>query len=303
MLALVCYYTKGFAVIHQGEFKPICIKGVVIMKKLIRIAAAALTMLMVTVCFAGCEKKNVQTDASVASQSSANSDYQYIMDKGEMIVGVTKYEPMDYKDENGKWVGFDAEFAEAVGKKLGVKIKFIEIDWDNKVFELESKSIDCVWNGMTLNEKVLSQMSCSDPYVINAQVVVMKADEVANYKDAASMKDIEFAVEKGSAGEDAAKDAKFNYTAVNTQADALMEVASGSADACVIDITMAKAMTGKGTSYENLGISISLTSEEYGIGFRKGSDMTEKINGLISELKADGTLDDLAKKYKQTLVD
>ena len=220
-----------------------------------------------------------------------------------MVIGVTLYEPMNYKDENGNWTGFDTEFAQAVCEKLGVEAEFIVIDWDNKIFELDSKKIDCAWNGMTLTDEVKESMSCTKPYVKNEQVVVMKADAVKNYTDVASLKDLTFAAESGSAGEAALKDLSLdaNLTSVAAQSDALMEVKSGSVQACVIDNTMANAMTGEGTSYSELAQGISLTSEEYGVGFRKGSDLTAEVDKIIDEMKADGSLQKLADKYNLTL--
>ena len=262
------------------------------MKKVLSFALGAL----MTVAMVGC-------GGNSSSNSSSASDSKYITDKGTLIVGITDYAPMDFKDDNGNWTGFDAEFAEAVGKKMGVKVEFVEINWDNKFLELNSKSIDCIWNGMTITTEVTENTSCSKAYVKNEQVVVMKSDKLADYTDAESMKGLKFSAESGSAGEAAANDAGFNVTAVTAQSDALMEVASGSADACVIDGTMAKAMTGEGTSYADIAVGITLTSEEYGVGFRKGSDMAEKLNGYIDELKNDGTLQDLAEKYELALAD
>ncbi len=230
-----------------------------------------------------------------------DSDLAKIISKGTLVVGITDYAPMDYKDPGSdEWTGFDAEFAEAFGEAIGVKVEFIEVDWDNKFFELESNKIDCIWNGMTITDEVKLNTSCSAAYVKNAQVVVMAADKVADYADAASMADLSFAVESGSAGEQAAKDNKFAYTAVLTQADALMEVQSGTADACIIDITMANAMTGEGTSYDKLAKGIELTSEEYGVGFRKGSDATAVLNAFMMAQK-ENVLVPLAAKYELTL--
>lgn len=231
-------------------------------------------------------------------------DFAYIKEKGKMIVGMTVYAPMNYYEDEAKTIltGFDTEFALAVGEKLGVEIEFFEIaDWDSKFTELRTKNIDCVWNGMTITDEALKNSSVSDPYVKNAQVVVMKADKLAEYPDAESMKDLVFVVEQGSAGKDAAEAAGLNYTEVKYQSDALLEVKSGAADACVIDITMAANMTGEGTSYAELGYSLELSTEEYGISFRKGSDVTAKVNEIIAELKADGTLQALAEKYELTL--
>ena len=233
----------------------------------------------------------------------AESDLEYIQGKGKIVVGITDYAPMDYLDENGKWTGFDAEFAKLFAEKIGVDVEFFVLpDWGMKVFELDTKNIDVIWNGMTINEELLLTTSISDPYVVNAQVVVMKKDVVANYPDVASLKKLNFAVESGSVGEDALKDIGIdNYIAQQDQTSALMEVAAGTADACVIDITMAKAMTGEGTSYDNLAIGIALTSEEYGVAFRKDSDATAKLNEVMAELIADGTLVELAAKYELTL--
>ncbi len=229
----------------------------------------------------------------------ADDDLTYIQDKGELIIGVTQYEPMNYLNENGEWAGFDTEFAQAACKKLGVTAVFQEIDWDNKILELNSKSIDCVWNGMTLTDEVLNAMTCSQPYINNAQVIVMKADEIENYNTVASLSDLSFAAEAGSAGEAALQENELTsaYTAVSTQADALLEVASGSSDACVIDITMAAAMTGEGTSYADPTYGLELTREEYGIGFRKDSAAAAAVDDIIDQLIEDGTLQALADKY------
>ena len=242
-----------------------------------------------------------------ACGASSDSDLKYIQKKGTMIVGITDYEPMDYKDENGNWTGFDAELAEQVCEKLGVKCEFLVLgDWGKKFYELETKNIDAIWNGMTITDEVKLNTNCSDAYVVNAQVLVMKADALANYTTPESLSDLTFAVENGSAGQEAVLGIGIpedQIIAVQDQAAALMEVAAGTSDACVIDITMANAMTGEGTSYADLAAGISLTSEEYGIGFRKDSDVTAKVNELLQEMKADGSLQALADKYSLTLAD
>ena len=242
-----------------------------------------------------------------ACGSSSDSDLKYIQKKGTMIVGITDYAPMDYKDENGNWTGFDAECAELVCKELGVKCEFFVLaDWGKKFYELETKNIDAIWNGMTITEEVKLNTNCSDPYVINAQVLVMKADVVGDYDAVELLSSLTFAVENGSAGQDAVMGLGIPETqivATQDQAAALMEVSAGTSDACVIDITMAKAMTGEGTSYADLAPGISLTSEEYGVGFRKDSDVTAKVNEIMDKLKADGTMQALADKYSLTLAD
>jgi len=253
--------------------------------------AMLLVTLMLVSCFAGCA-------------STDQSDLAYVQKTGKLIVGITDYAPLDFKDENGNWTGFDAEFARLFAEELGVECEFFVLaDWGKKFYELETKNIDVIWNGMTITDEVKLNTSCSNPYVINAQVVVMKADAVANYPDAESMKNLTFAVENGSAGQDAAVAmGAANIVPLQDQAAALMEVAAGTSDACVIDITMANAMTGEGTNYADLAKGISLTEEMYGVGFRKDSDLTAKFNDFMAKLMADGTLDALAEKYSLTLV-
>lgn len=263
-------------------------KGESIMKKF---TALLLTLALLLPCLAGCGKKDT------------GSDLAYVQDKGTLIVGITEYAPMDYKDENGQWTGFDADFARAVAKELGVEVQFIEIDWDNKYFELDSKAIDCVWNGMTITEEVKRNAAVSNPYVKNAQVVVMSDEFAADYNAVELLQTLNFAVEAGSAGAEALDALGItDYTQVQTQSGALMEVAAGTADACVIDITMANAMTGEGTGYPNLTIAQELNTEEYGIGFRKNSDLVAKVNELMAAMMTDGTLDALAETYGLTLV-
>ncbi len=225
--------------------------------------------------------------------------------KGKLIVGITEYAPMDYKDENGKWTGFDAEFAEMFAKELGYEVEFKVIEWDNKLLELESGAIDCIWNGMTITGEITESCAVSEPYVRNQQVVVMKADKAAAYTDAESMKDLKFAAESGSAGQTSIIDninENANLTAVSAQSDALLEVASGSVDACVIDATMAAAMTGEGTSYADLTVVLTLADEEYGVAFRKDSDLCAKFNEFKKKITDSGELKTLADKYCLTLI-
>ncbi len=228
---------------------------------------------------------------------SADSDVSYIKEKGTLIVGITDFAPMDYKDDNGEWIGFDADMAKKVAESLGVKVEFVEIDWDNKILELENKSIDVVWNGMTLTDEVTKSMECTKAYLNNAQVVVVPAADADNYKTAQDVAGLSFAVESGSAGEQAAVDNSFDYTSLTSQADAVMEVAAGTSGACIIDLLMAGAMVGSGTSYENLAHTVELTTEEYGIGCRKGSDLAAFINDELSKYYADGSMTTIAKTY------
>lgn len=254
----------------------------------------AVVLAVLTVCFAFAACSNGSSDAS---NKSSKTDSEKIIESGKLVVGITDFAPMDYKDDNGNWIGFDADLANMVAEKLGVKAEFVEIDWDNKFLELQTGSIDCIWNGMTITDEVKNNSSVTNAYAMNQQIVVTKSELAGKLKTVDDLKDLSFAVENGSAGQSAAEDNGLNATAVTAQSDALLEVASGSSDACIIDSTMAAAMTGEGTDYADLKSSVVLVDEQYGISFRKESDMTEKVNKIIADFKADGTLQKLADKY------
>lgn len=256
------------------------------MKKKLVTMALAFAMVFSMAIFSGCGDGEEET-----------SDLEYVTGKGKLVVGITDFAPMDYKDENGEWIGFDAEMARAFAEELGVEVEFIEIDWDSKEMELENKSIDCVWNGMTLTDAVKEAMETSNPYCNNAQVVVVKADVADQYQEKEACAELNFAVEAGSAGAAVANEEGWKTTEVQTQAAALMEIEAGTAEAAIIDLLMAGAMIGEGTSYENLTYTCSLTSEEYGVGFRKGSELAQKLNEFFVAKYQDGTMIEIAEKY------
>lgn len=245
------------------------------------------------------------TDAPDASadQKTDESDVAYVQNKGTLVVGMTDFAPMDYRDTDGNWIGFDADMASAFAKSLGVNVEFQEITWDYKVMELNAKSIDCVWNGMTLNDEVKAAMDTGKAYCLNAQVLVVPADKAADFENLTSLEGLNVAVESGSAGEDAAEALGASTTAVAKQADALMEVSAGTADAAVIDLLMAGAMIGEGTNYANLTYTVNLNtaqgleSEEYGVGFRKGSDLVAAWNDFWSAAIADGSVLETGTTY------
>ena len=238
--------------------------------------------------------------APAADQTAADSDMAYVQSKGTLVVGITDFAPMDYQNESGEWIGFDADMAKAFAESLGVSVEFVEIDWDNKLLELGSKSIDCVWNGMTLTDEVTSAMSCSNAYCNNSQVVIVPADKAADYADVEACKALSFAVEAGSAGMAEVEKLGASFTEVKDQATALMEVAAGTSDAAVIDSLMAGAMVGEGTSYDSLTYTVSLNAEEgeqYGVGFRQGSDLADALNDFFAAAYANGSMQACAETY------
>lgn len=249
------------------------------MKKIFAIILAAISVLSTVAC----------------SKQGQQSDLDYILGKGVLVVGVTEFEPMDYMDESGEWIGFDADLAKAFGESLGVKVEFVKIEWSKKTMELSGKTVDCIWNGMTLNDEVLASMACSNAYCNNAQIVIVpKSKENLSTEE---FKNLTFAVESGSAGQAAAEENGFEFVPVLSQADAVMEVASGTSDAAIIDSLMAAAMVGEGTGYPDLTYTVSLTEEQYGVGFRKGSSLAERLNEFFKAAYADGTLLSTAEKY------
>ena len=288
------------------------------MKKFIALLLAMLMVMGLVAC--GAQEEVVEETTDVVEETvdetteevteeteeveEAASDLDYITANGKMLVGITIYEPMNYYDEAGELTGFDTEFAQAVCEKMGLAAEFVEINWDTKEVELAAKSIDCIWNGMTITEERMANMSISDPYVKNAQVIVVKADsELAATADLVGKTVV---AEMGSAGEaqitgeDANSDlAQAEYVGLAKQTDCLMEIKAGTADAAVLDWTLAKSMVGEGTDFADLAImdGVELATEEYGIAFRQGSDVTAAVNAAIAELVADGTLPALAEKY------
>lgn len=192
---------------------------------------------------------NLVEPEEVEPRSEGESDLEYIKGKGKMTIGYTVYAPMNYTDDKGEFVGFDTEFAKAVCEKLGVEPDFVEINWDTKEIELEAKTIDCIWNGFTMTEEREENLDFSVPYILNKQVVVIRKADAEKYKDTASLSSARLVAEVASAGETAIADdenlAKATYTAVTKQTDALLEVKSNTADAAVLDYTLANAMVGK----------------------------------------------------------
>ena len=279
------------------------------MKRLVSAFLAGAMALSLAACGGSASTSTAASSAAAsaapASSVAADSDLAYIQSNGKMVIGYTVYEPMNYTDADGSFTGFDTELATAVCGKLGVEPEFVEINWDTKETELAAKSIDCIWNGLTLTDDREENMACTKPYVKNAQVVVVK--DGTDYTSTADLADKTVVAEAGSAGEAAIQGdenlSKADYVSKSVQTDCLMEVAAGTADAAVLDLTLANAMIGAGTDYASLKIVDELNAEEYGVAFRKGSDAAAAVDAVFDELKADGTMQALADKYDLALAD
>ena len=268
------------------------------MKKFLALILAAL---MLTCMLAGCTN-NADVDEISGNGDDATSDVDYIMNNGKMIIGMTLFAPMNYYDDANNLIGFETEFAKAVCEKIGVEPVFQEINWDSKEIELNAKNIDCIWNGMTITEERAANMEISDAYMQNRQVMVVKKENLEKFAEGVIGASV--VAEAGSAGEEIATSDEFfkdsAFTPVDSMAKALMDVAAGTSDVAVVDYVASIGSIGAGTDFEDL-VAIEereFAPEQYGIAFRKGSDMATMVNNTIDELIADGTLDTIAATYK-----
>ena len=269
------------------------------MKKMISLILA---VLMVAALFAACGT-SAQPAAPADTPAAPAETPDAAPAEKTVVVGYTIYEPMNYFDDNGKLIGYDTELAEAVFGNLGYTVIFQEIDWSQKYTDLNSGTVDCVWNGFTCNtaddDGILrsEKVDFSYNYMENRQVIVAKAD--AGIASAADLNGKIAAVESGSAGESYA--ATFEGVIAKgflKQTDCLFEVLSGTADVAILDAQLAKSYAGKG-DYASLAIVEDLSSdvEYYAIGFKKGSELTANVNAQLDQLGADGTIAKLAEKY------
>ena len=275
------------------------------MKKIISLIMAIVMIATLTLTLASCGK----------------SDWEKIEEKGTIVVGYTRYAPMNFydadgdlkEDVDGDFVGFDTEFAKLVGEKLGVEVKFQEIKWENKYIELNAGNIDCIWNGFTSNTKDDDGVERADKvdftyaYADNKQCVVVKKDKLSTITSVSSLDGKTGAAEKGSAGETYAKSVtSVEIVTKDKQTDTFLEVKSGAVDFVVVDILLAQNIVGQG-NFDDLAIVpadiINIDPEVYSIGCRKNSDLDEKINEAIVELLNEGKLDALAEKYGVRLTD
>lgn len=271
-----------------------------------KFTAVMLSALMAAAALTGCSggSGNSNSDTKTNTSQTSSADWDYIKNKGELVIGITYFEPMNYKDDSGKLTGFETEFAESVCKELGVKPVFQKIDWASKEVELKSKTIDCIWNGLTITDEKKANMDISVPYMENKQVMVTKKENAEKFSKAENLKDATVVAEKKSAGEDVAKEDEFfketSYVSVDSQAKALLEVKSGTADIAVIDYVMSIGTLSSGSDYSDLQVveGKDFAPEQYGVAIRKDSTETlKKLNEAMQKVADDGTLDKIGKKY------
>lgn len=265
------------------------------MKKFLTVLVAVL--LCVTACF-----------SLTACGTDNSKDWEYIQEKGEMIVGYTVYDPFAYNNENNQLVGFDVELAQAVANKLGINVKFQIIEWKSKVTEINGKNIDVIWNAMTITDELKQSIDISDAYCKNNQAVVVKAGDEAKFTTKELIKNSgeKIAYESGSSAQavveadDVLK--SVSQTKATDQISALTEVASGTSKIAIVDVLLYDSLKAKANSVVNEQNLVKITditfpAEEFGIGFRKGSNFKQKVEEALASLKADGTYETIVEKY------
>lgn len=248
---------------------------------------------IVLIMLTGCSKQEQDITNEI---EIGDSDLEYVKDKGTLIVGITDFAPMDYRDGD-EWTGFDADLAKSFAESIGVMVQFEEINWNQKAELLRTGSIDCIWNGMTRTEELQETISCSDPYLSNAQVVVLRSSEKGQYSTAESCQHLLFAVEEGSTGENLLQQMRYRFSSYPTQIEALQSVNDKKADAAVIDIIMASYYTDDRKEFADLGFDISLNDEVISVGLRRNSDITGELNTFLKNAYEDGTIEMLAEQY------
>ena len=145
-------------------------------KLLALLMAGAMSVSMLSGCGGSAAKTDDSSADAADTSASAESDVDYVKSNGKLVIGITDFAPMDYKEDGSdEWIGFDADMAKAFAESIGVEAEFLEINWNNKVMELDGKGVDAVWNGMTLTDEVTSSMNCTNAYCKNAQGVITAA--------------------------------------------------------------------------------------------------------------------------------
>lgn len=263
------------------------------MRKIKYLFLVVTMLISILLTLTACGKK-VQ-DTPVLFQEG-QSDLTYIKEKGTLVIGMTDYEPMDYREGSG-WIGFDADLAQLFAESIGVTIQFQEINWNQKIELLNNGTIDCIWNGMTLTDEINESISCSKPYLSNAQVIVQNKNDAKNNTTVEECQHMLFAVEGGSTGEALLDNMKYRYVVCETQSEALESVYEKKADAAVVDLIMASSCIGGKEAYQNLEYHIFLNDETLCVGLRKNSDLIELLDNFLSDAYEKGTIHSLAEKY------
>lgn len=264
------------------------------MKKL-SVIALALVMAFSTL-LSGCSSSN--------SKSSSNDDsLQYVMDKGELIVGLDdSFPPMGYRDKDNKIVGFDVDLAKETCKRMGIKVKFQPVSWESKEQELSSKNIDCIWNGFGITPEREKVLTFTEPYMSNPQIFVVLAD--SGIKTQADLKGKVVAAQSGSTAyatidkDTKLKDSFKEFIGVEDNVKALMDLEVGGSDAVAMDTVVARYYMAKDPGKYSIIEDTTILDEVMGVGFRKGDNaLCKKVEDTLKEMQKDGTLAKISKKW------
>lgn len=262
-----------------------------------KISLAVLLLALLTALLAGCSGKAAEpTTTALPEPPDPAKDYENVMEKGVLRVGVTDYAPIDFL-KDGEWTGFDAELARLFAERIGVELSFVEIDWDKKTQLLDSGEIDCIWNGMTRTAELEELIDCSHPYLYSAEVIVLPRAQFSKYDSAEKSYHLLFAVEDGSSAQKTAAELSLRTVAYRGQNAAFDAVMNKQCDAAIVDGIYAMYMTAEGAEYDELQYGFPFSAEQICVGLRKGSSLTQKVNDFLILSAKVGTTRTVADRY------
>ena len=270
------------------------------MKK-ISLAVFAMMMVAMLAVFAGCSSSSDTNSGTADSGTAQDNSLQNVLDKGTLVLGLDdSFPPMGFRDENNNIVGFDIDVATEVANRMGVELKLQPIEWSTKEMELNTGSVDCLWNGLSIDDERKQAMDLSEPYLTNRMVLVVLND--SEYTDQASLAGKTIGVQNGSTAEKILEESDFSKTIGNTigfkdNVTAFMELETKGIDAIFMDEVVANyAITSQNKDFKVL--EDGLTEEEYAVGFKKGNTaLKNEVQKYIDEMKADGTMTQISEKW------
>ena len=270
------------------------------MKK-ISLAVFAMMMVAMLAVFAGCSSSSDTNSGTADSGTAQDNSLQNVLDKGTFVLGLDdSFPPMGFRDENNNIVGFDIDVATEVANRMGVELKLQPIEWSTKEMELNTGSVDCLWNGLSIDDERKQAMDLSEPYMTNRMVLVVLND--SEYTDQASLAGKTIGVQNGSTAEKILEESDFSKTIGNTigfkdNVTAFMELETKGIDAIFMDEVVANyAITSQNKDFKVL--EDGLTEEEYAVGFKKGNTaLKNEVQKYIDEMKADGTMTQISEKW------
>ena len=270
------------------------------MKK-ISLAVFAMMMVAMLAVFAGCSSSSDTNSGTADSGTAQDNSLHNVLDKGTLVLGLDdSFPPMGFRDENNNIVGFDIDVATEVANRMGVELKLQPIEWSTKEMELNTGSVDCLWNGLSIDDERKQAMDLSEPYMTNRMVLVVLND--SEYTDQTSLAGKTIGVQNGSTAEKILEESDFSKTIGNTigfkdNVTAFMELETKGIDAIFMDEVVANyAITSQNKDFKVL--EDGLTEEEYAVGFKKGNTaLKNEVQKYIDEMKADGTMTQISEKW------